>query len=249
MQHRHREAVSPDDGPLRAGVRRFMRSFWGQLLLAFLVYGLVLSFVAKPYTVPSGSMQGTLQPSDRVLVNRLAYRWAEPAGGDVIVFEASTSWDTTTQADSSPLKGIWHWVGQWTGFGASGPHTLIKRAIATPGQSASCCSTNGEVIVDGHPVSEPYVSNDFAFVPGTLDCTTSPRSSRCFDPVTVPVDSYLVLGDNRSGSSDSAWRCRVTTGTAPPACWRWATRAGLVGRADAIFWPANRWQTLPTPPR
>lgn len=222
--------------------RRFLGTLWGQLLLAFFVTGLMVSFVAKPYTVPSGSMEHTLEPGDRVLVDRLAYRMSAPAAGDVLVFEAGPSWDTMPLAETSPLKAAWHWLGQWTGFGPSGRHTLVKRVIAVGGQTASCCSAAGKVVVAGQPLDEPYVANDFEFSPGTLDCTTTPRSARCFEVVTVPDDSYLMLGDNRSNSSDSAWQCR--NATPAPTCWRWATRSDVVGRAEAIFWPANRWRAV-----
>lgn len=221
--------------------RRIVGSPWFQLVLAFVVVGLVLSFVAKPYNVPSGSMENTLQPGDRILVNRLAYVGAVPGDGDVVVFDADQTWGATTPS-SNPIRAALHWLGEVTGFGASGSHTLVKRIIGTPGQVVKCCSTDGRVVVDGHPIDEPYIFQDFPFTPGTLDCTTTPQSSRCFAPVTVPADSYLMLGDHRSGSADSAYLCR--TGEAPPGCWRWAHRSDIVGKAVVILWPVSRWGGL-----
>lgn len=235
--------MSEQSPPRTKRVRRFLGSFWGQLLIAFLVFGFVLTFVAKPYWVPSGSMETTLLPGDRVLVNRLAYRFADPRDGQVIVFEASDAWDAASRPEPSPLRAAWIWFGQWTGFGPSGDHTLVKRVIATPGQVASCCSADGKMEIDGHPIDEPYVSNDFPFTAGSLDCTTTPRSERCFEPVTVPKDSYLVLGDNRADSSDSAIRCRSADAD-QGSCWRWATRDGVVGQVVAIFWPIGRWHSF-----
>lgn len=210
-------------------------------MIAFVAFALVLTFVAKPYWVPSASMEQTLLPGDRVLVDRLAYRTADPRDGDVIVFEADDAWDAGTGAEPSPLKAAWIWLGQWTGFGPSGDHTLVKRVIAGPGQVVSCCSADGSVTVDGVALYEPYVSNDLPFTAGTLDCSTTPRSERCFGPVTVPRDSYLVLGDNRADSSDSVIRCR-SAGADPATCARWATRPGVVGRVVAIIWPITRWR-------
>lgn len=120
--------------------------------------------------------------------------------------------------------------------------TLVKRVIAGPGQVAACCTDGGAVTVDGVPLDEPYVFEDFPFEPGTLDCTSTPRSARCFDSVTVPADSYLMLGDHRSASSDSAARCRVAD--ADQDCWRWASRDDIVGVASAIIWPIGRWGGL-----
>lgn len=219
--------------------RRVTGSVWFHLVAAFVVVGLILSFVAKPYVVPTGSMEQTLLPGDRVLVNRLAYLGTSPQTGDVVVFDADAAWDGDRPAPSDPVRGALRWIGEITGFGPSGPHTLVKRVIAGPGQTATCCDAEGAVVVDGVALDEPYVFEDFPFERGALDCDTVPRSQRCFDEVTVPEDSYLMLGDHRSASSDSAAQCRVTD--APADCWRWATRAGIVGAVAAVIWPIERW--------
>lgn len=222
--------------------RRLTRSPWFHLILAFVVMAGVLNFVAKPYYVPSGSMEQTLLVGDRVLVNRLAYLVSKPATGDVIVFEADDAWDGGATLDESPLRAALRWVGEVSGFGPSSPHTLIKRVIAGPGQVVDCCTAAGAITVDGVPLDEPYVFEDFAFEPGVLDCSTTPRSQRCFDPVTVPDGSYLVLGDHRSNSADSAVGCRWEG--ADDTCWRWATRDEIVGAAVVILWPIGRWGGL-----
>jgi signal peptidase I len=217
-------------------------SAWFHLATAFVLTGLVLSFVAKPYWVPSGSMEQTLLPGDRILVNRMAFTGGDPAAGDIVVFDAGLQWDAAPAVDENPLKSALRWIGEVTGFGPSGPYTLVKRVIADPGQSAECCSADGQVMVDSEPLDEPYVWNDLAFMPGELDCATVPRSPRCFDRVVVPPDSYLVLGDNRGGSSDSATRCRGEG--AGDDCWRWATRSGIIGKALVVWWPIQRWSGL-----
>lgn len=220
--------------------RRFRSSVWFQLLLALVVTGLVLSFVAKPYAVPSGSMQQTLEIGDRVLVNRLAYDWADPGRGDIVVFDADESWGVPGPKDP-PWKAALRWLGEVTGFGPSGPHTLVKRIVATPGQKVECCTADGRLLVDGVPVDEPYVFQDIPFQAGVLDCTTTPRSARCFPAVTVPARSYLVLGDHRSNSADGAYRCRAP-GAESPGCFRWARRDDIVGRVVATVWPVSRWR-------
>jgi signal peptidase I len=175
-------------------------------------------------------------------VNRLAYLGATPATGDIVVFDAGSTWDIVPAAPPDWIRGTLRWIGEVTGFGPSSPHTLVKRVIAASGQTAECCSEDGRVIVDGEPLDEPYVSNDFVFEPGSFDCTTTPRSPRCFDEVEVPADSYLMLGDNRANSSDSAVACRQEE--APVDCWRWATRPDVVGKAFVLFWPITRWGGL-----
>lgn len=237
--------MSPDtSAPARPLWRRITGSVWFHLFAAFVVFGLILSFVAKPYWVPSGSMEQTLQIGDRVLVNRLAFvGGAEPHTGDIVVFDAGPEWDTTPKAPENSIKAAARWLGEVTGFGPSGPHTLIKRVIAGPGQTVKCCSVDGRLVVDGKPLNEPYIYQDLPFQRGTLDCTTTPVSPRCLPEVTVPKDSYLVMGDHRSNSSDGAVNCRGRTD--PEAnCWRWARSDEIVGKAVVVLWPFTRWSGL-----
>lgn len=234
--------MSQSTAPARPLWRRITGSTWFHLVAAFIVVGLMLSFIAKPYVVPSGSMEDTLRPGDRILVNRLAYLGGGPQTGDIVVFDADAAWDGETTQPTDPLRSVLRWVGEVTGFGPSGPHTLVKRVIGTPGETVECCTADGAVTVDGTALTEPYAYEDFPFTPGTLDCATMPRSQRCFDEVTVPEDAYLVLGDHRSRSSDSAAMCRAEG--ASESCWRWASRDGIVGAAVAILWPIGRWSGL-----
>lgn len=239
----HARMTTPDETAPVSRLRRVTNSFWFQLVLAFCVVGLVLTFIAKPYVVPSGSMEETLVPGDRVLVNRLAYSFSEPQPGDIVVFDADEAWEGERASSDNPVTAFLRWVGEVSGFGPSGAHTLIKRVIATPGQSVECCTIDGAVLVDGEPLDEPYVFDDYAFEPGVLDCTTTPQSQRCFAEVVVPEKSYLVLGDHRSRSADSAASCRAQP-TAPASCWRWASRDAIVGKAVVILWPFSRWSGL-----
>ncbi|ALJ19032.1 signal peptidase I [Microbacterium sp. No. 7] len=230
---------TPSTPPQRPLWRRITRSTWFHLFAAFVVFGLVLNFVAKPYLVPSESMEETLQIGDRILVNRLAYIGGGPSNGDVIVFDADAAWDGERPAESNPIKAVLRWIGEVSGFGPSGPHTLVKRVIGTPGQTVECCDDDGAVLVDGVPLDEPYVFEDLPFRAGTSDCSTEPKARRCFGPVVVPADSYLMLGDHRSRSADSASMCRFEAAT--DDCWAWASRSSIVGKASAILWPIGRW--------
>jgi signal peptidase I len=96
-------------------------------------------------------------------------------------------------------------------------------------------------MVDGVPIDEPYIFEDFPFEPGSLDCETSPASARCFAEVTIPKGSYFVLGDHRSKSDDSIQECRVDPG---PSCLRTVGSGDIVGRAFVLVWPLDRWQPL-----
>ena len=107
--------------------------------------------------------------------------------------------------------------------------------IGLPGQTVACCSTDGKVTVDGTPLDEPYVYEDLPFTAGTLDCSSSPRSTRCFPEITVPSDNLLVLGDHRSESADSVIGCRGAT--EGPECARFVPEERVVGPVVLRFWP------------
>jgi signal peptidase I len=242
------EAPPPADSPAtadparRPAWRRVVGSTWFHLAAALVITGLVLSFVAKPYWVPSSSMEQTLMPGDRVLVDRLAYLGGGPGAGDVVVFDAGDAWGIQQNTADSPLGAALRWIGEVTGFGPTGPHTLIKRAVAVGGQTIACCSDDGRMLVDGDPVDEPYVGSDYDFEPGVLDCDTEPRSLRCLPETTVPEGAFAALGDNRTSSADSAALCR--TPAPEDGCWRFGYDGEAVGRAAVILWPIDRWSGL-----
>ena len=213
--------------------RNPFRSLWFHVGLALALTLLVVAFIGQP---SSGSMAPTLQPGDRLIVNRLAYVAADPGQGDIVVFRPDENWGEKP-ASGNGISAALHWIGETTGIR---PYVLVKRVIAGPGQTVECCDADGAVLVDGEPLDEPYVVENLPFIPGQLDCDTTPMSARCFPTVTVPEESYLVLGDNRANSADSVFPCRGNP-TADVGCFRWMTRDDVFGKAGAILWPVSRW--------
>ncbi|MFF8972071.1 signal peptidase I [Streptomyces sp. NPDC014995] len=101
------------------------------LLICLLFLLLLNVFVAKPFQIPSGSMENGLRIGDRVLVNKLAYRFgAEPRRGDVVVFD---------------------------GTGYFGHADYIKRVVGVGGDHVVCCDKEGRIQVNGRPVDESTV--------------------------------------------------------------------------------------------
>jgi signal peptidase I len=98
-------------------------------LVVCLVFLLLLNaFVVQPFQIPSGSMENGLRIGDRVLVNKLAYRFgAEPQRGDVVVFD---------------------------GTGYFGNADYIKRVVGVGGDRVVCCDKDGRIEVNGRSVDE-----------------------------------------------------------------------------------------------
>ncbi|MFI8207005.1 signal peptidase I [Streptomyces sp. NPDC085937] len=98
------------------------------LLLCLLFLLAVNTFVARPFEIPSGSMEKGLRVGDRVLVNKLAYRFGDgPHRGDVIVFD---------------------------GTGYFGDADYIKRVVGVGGDHIVCCDGEGRIRVNGRSVDE-----------------------------------------------------------------------------------------------
>lgn len=164
------------------GLLPFLRELPGLVLLALLLALLLKSFVVQAFYIPSGSMEPTLLPGDRVLVNRLAYRFGEPERGDVIVFDTGG-----TEEDRGIVGGFLRWLSEGLGVARPAHEDYIKRVIGLPGEVVEI--RRGVVYVDGERVPEPWLA-------GRAD-------RRSFPPVEVPWGMLYVLGDNRLHSGDS----------------------------------------------
>jgi signal peptidase I len=178
--------------------------------------GFVLAFeaeVAKPYRIPSASMEPQLHcarpslgcrasVSDRVLVDRLAYDFGSPQRGQIVVFTAPAQASLCGDND--------------------GGTTFVKRLIGLPGETVR--ETDRGFILIHEPgargwtkLSEPYIS-----------ARTRLADKSNYDRTWhVPQGEYFMLGDNRANSCDS----RVF-GTVP--------RSDLIGPVIAIYWPPSR---------
>jgi signal peptidase I len=103
-------------------------------LSIFLAVG-IQSFVARSYYIPSGSMLPTLQINDRLIVDKLSYRFANPVRGDIVVFDP-------------PAK---------LGF----KDAFIKRVIGLPGDRVEV--KNGKVYVNDKVLSEKYTEESASY--------------------------------------------------------------------------------------
>jgi signal peptidase I len=221
--------------------RRRRLPLFTEVLIALVAVALVQAFLVKPFGVPSQSMEQTLHIGDRILVNRLDHHVVR---GDVVVFGHGDTWQQQQlPPPANPVVRALRTVGDVTGIGPSSTAYTVKRIIGEPGDRVACCSPDGRVTVDDRPLDEPYVYEDLAFVRGSLDCSSSPRSTRCFPEIRVPADNLLVLGDHRAQSADSVIGCRGAT--EGPECARFVALDRVVGPVVLRFWPLQDFGPLP----
>ncbi|WP_406062606.1 signal peptidase I [Streptomyces sp. NBC_01077] len=190
--------------------------------VAFLL--LLSHFVMQPFLIPSRSMEPTLQVGDRILVNKLAYRFgSEPDRGDVVVFDGTGSF-VREQPRDNPVTGLLHDGAAALGLAEPDETDFVKRVVGIGGDRVVCCDEDGRLTVNGVSVEEWYL------MPGDQP------SSVPFD-IVVPQDKLWVMGDHRSQSSDSRDHLGSPGGGMVPV-------DKVVGRADWIAWPFGRWSTV-----
>jgi signal peptidase I len=239
-------AKSEPEGKKRSALRE------GAILVgtAVLLYYVMLTFVARPYLIPSESMQPTLNGcpgcvGDRIMVDKVTYRFSEPEPGDVIVFKGPPNWNVgykSIRSDNTALRWVQNALS-FIGFVPPDENDLVKRVIAVGGQTVQCRADTG-LTVDDKPLKEPYLDAETMMA----DPAVYPCLGNEFGPVKVPEDRLWMMGDNRTHSADSRAHCTSTpgeaqkglictgdpnTGTVPVN--------NVIGKARFIAWPPGRW--------
>ncbi|TQM14695.1 signal peptidase I [Pseudonocardia kunmingensis] len=199
------------------------------VVVALLVLALIPVFVARIYVIPSGSMERTLHgcpgcANDRVLVDKLAYRFGTPEPGDVVVFTLPDTWTSTElqipHGGGNPVVEGLAQLGGLVGIQATDETEYVKRVIAVGGQTVQCCDDRNRIVVDGAGVDEPFLY----FLP-----EAGPPQQAAFGPVRVPEGELWVMGDSRNDSVDSR-----AEGNGPVSV------AQVIGKARFIVWPFDR---------
>ncbi|MBW4605120.1 MAG: signal peptidase I [Calothrix sp. FI2-JRJ7] len=144
----------------------------------------IRTFVAEARWIPSGSMEPTLHgtpnqwEADKIIVDKLKYRFSDPQRGDIVVFSPTDELQREKYQDA-----------------------FIKRVIGLPGEKIEL--KDGKVLINGKPLAENYLG---ANQQTSIDvCVSSPNPPFLQKPTTILPGQYLVLGDNRAQSYDG--RC------------------------------------------
>lgn len=188
------ETENPEEeAPRRPGAELYE---WLQLFLGCVVAAVVLfNCVARLTRVDGDSMNNTLQDGEIMLIWSLGYT---PKQGDIVVL------------NKTPVL-----LTGWTE-----PRAIVKRVIATGGQTVDIDYMAGLVYVDGQPLDEPYLPEEM-YLPGPTMQQTHWE---------VPEGSIFVMGDNRNHSTDSR---DIQLGSIDTDY--------ILGRAVLALWPSERF--------
>lgn len=190
-------AIEADQAAARGEQRAksLLRDYAETILVCVIFVIFSRAFVFQQSKIPSGSMMDTLLIGDYIMVNRFVYaphvfdweRWLLPirpiSRGDVVVFK---------QPEEPEVD-------------------FIKRVVGLPGDIVEL--RKGYLHVNGHPVPEPYVNDEYR--------REDPKKD--FGPVEVLPGHFFVLGDHRNQSADSRF-------------WGLVPRKLMKGRALLIWW-------------
>ncbi|MDP8931725.1 MAG: signal peptidase I [Actinomycetota bacterium] len=189
------------------------------MLVAFALAFALRTFVVQVFYIPSSSMEPTLMVNDRILVDKITYRFRDLQRGEIVVFEGDELASPRDQA-RGPLETVLHGVGQLIGIAPANARDYVKRVVGLPGDRI-LIDESGRVYVNDVALDEPYVAAE---------------DPRPYGPVTVPEGRLFFLGDNRPNSSDSRFE---NLG--------FVQRDHVVGKAFLAIWPLERAHFLRTP--
>ena len=127
--------IKPDNSPNKANLWHKIKENSSTVLIALILAFIIRVFIAEPRYIPSESMAPTLETGDRLVVEKVAYKFHAPDKGDIIVFQPPEK-----------LRILGYDKNQ----------AFIKRAIAKAGETVAV--KDGVVYVNSEPLEENYIA-------------------------------------------------------------------------------------------
>ena len=181
------------------------REYFLTIVICSVVALFVTTYVVHPMSVPTPSMEPTILVGDRILVDKFTVRNGFHTGLPLLPALEIERQDIIVC--KSPIQP---------------DILLVKRVIGLPGETLEI--RDKIVHIEGEPLEESYTnhSDDRIYLEGGPN-PLIPMNRDNYGPITIPENSYFVMGDNRDDSLDSRY-------------WRFLPRHHIVGRPLFIFW-------------
>src|SRR4051812_16489878 len=137
----------------------------------------MLTFVARPYLIPSESMEPTLHGcagcvGDRIVVDKMTYRFNSPEPGDVVVFKGPPNWNASyksIRSDNPVIRTVQNALS-FVGFVPPDENDLVNRVMGVGVKPIQCRPDPG-LPVNGKPLTEPYLDpNTMMADPAVYPC-------------------------------------------------------------------------------
>ena len=197
------------------------------IIIAVALALVVKYYIGTPTIVQQTSMSPTLQPNNRLWLNRWGRTTKKiPERGEIITFEAPSvirveevDYDNPVAIYNNDKKGLLEKFSYYVL--ENGKKSYIKRVIGLPGEYVEI--KNGNVYIDGKKLEENYLPSGMI-----TDMVQGSRKEGFFTNFTVPENCVFALGDNRTGSTD----CRLF-GCVP--------LEKIEGTVAFRFWPTSKF--------
>ena len=187
-------------------IKSQVREWTESIIIAVILALLIRTFIVQAFKIPSGSMIPAFQIGDRIFVNKFIY-------GAKVPFT-----NMRLPALRQPERGdIIVFISPETP-----KKDFVKRLIAFEGEKVEI--KEGFIYINGKPLSGP------APIMGVYYYNRGDYGKEG-EPVTVPKDSYFVLGDNSASSRDSRY-------------WGFVPKDNILGKVIFIYWPIHRMKVM-----